>query len=290
MSNLVIAKAKLGALNSLTEEQFIAHMKTALTEAMRILKEEPDKYKIVTGVAPGVVRLKTDARVGSQVAAKAIISLGVFICVNSYKVAEREYPSNEFGTHLTLLQLKPGGDKGKGKGKDFTTVVAMLSAFPDVIVWLLNEKTMQDTIKGITVGGWRFTGDAVPFHFYLNGMQTLAIRADQTDEERREIAKALLCHQQCYVASRTIAGYKNRPADAKITEQRKKSIDFMMNAKNAFGDADRDAVLKAIGTDKAKFVKPLIDIGKQLPEVEKWIFESKDFLEAMGKFVGWVKA
>lgn len=290
MSAINIAKAKLGVLANLTDAQFTQFMKDALVSAMKFLKDEPDKYKIVTGVAPGVVRIKTDARVGSTNAAKALISLGIFVCVNSYKVAEREFPGNEFGTHLTLLQLKAGGEKGKGKGKDFTTVVGMLSAFPDVIVWLLNEKQMQETIKAVTVGGWRFTGDVVPFHFYLNGMQTLAMRMDQSEEDRRAIAKTLLCHQQCYVASRTIAGFKKRPSDEKIMEQRKKSLDFLVNAKNAFDDADKDAVLHTIGSNKIDFVKNLIVVGKTLPDVEKWLYESKDFLENMGKLVGWVKA
>jgi len=286
---MALSKAKLYShANAVSKEAFSAMVKNYLDKIVAAIKADPNGFKVTTGLSPAFVRAKTDARLGSK-SIEAVITLCVFVAMNSYRIAERDMPGNEFGTAMQTLQLKAGGVKGKGI-KDKTTVVAMMAAYPDIVAAVMLVPDMQNAIMAQTVGGYKFTGKKIPFFAYLNGVQGLLVMSEFDESTRKFVCLALLAHQQCYVASRTAAGNKTRPDDKIIKEQRKKTFDFLMNSKSSFDDVDRKVALSEMKITVQDIADTLGAIGKSVDaNFENWPMEHHALMDSLGAHVGWVK-
>jgi len=280
---------KLWSSGTKTGEEFKALVKETVKAALVALAANEEGFKITTGLSPALVRFKLEKSLGEKPCMESVVSLAIFVIVNSYRIAERDYPDNEHGNRLRSLKLKAGGEKGKSK-KDMYTVVAVLAAFPDICAAVMLEEPVQKIIAKQTVGGWQFRGNAFPFWAYLNGSQSLAVMASASDPERKMVCLAIMAHQQCYISSRFLAGSKTPPSDEKIKEQRKKSFDFLMNAKSAFSDKDRIEAFKGLGLDSNSEMAMLVGLGKQLPgDYSTWPLKADDVLSNFGKVIGWYK-
>jgi hypothetical protein len=244
---------------------------------------DDNSLRVTAGDISAVVRFKTSNSLKGTIAMN-LCQFVIMVLQNGYRIVGKTHSSRGSAT-IQALDLKIGGQANR-KNKGYT-VVAMLTAFPDVAGEICVK--LQERIKAQSVGGYKFTGSEFPTHLYLNGSHTLVIDEEDAPDVKDFIATAYLAHTGCYISTRAKAGSKTAPNAEKIKAARIQAHKFIKASGNTWSKANKEEVYTRWKIPRADTKAKLIAIGKALGKYEDWPTDATTFLDAAGTTVGWVK-